>query len=371
MNLHNDHNVYILGAGFSREANLPLIHDFLIRMRDSHEWLVSQGRRREASAVQQVLEFRREAASAGYWTQLDLENIEELFSLAASSSSHLNDDIQIAIAATLEFCTVVGRTGRQMFDLGWADWQGTSSWLHKVENPSKDTLYVMEQYPYRVAKLLGMFGSGRPKGENTFITFNYDSLLEESLRALNEPYTYGFPSKTVNWASGATDSGEGIPVLKLHGSITWALPKKRGKKLTVFGSYSEVRQIEAAPQLIPPTWHKRFENQLSYVWKSAVDAIATATRVVLIGFSIPPTDTHFKYLLAAGLQKNISLRGIYCFDPAKERLEDRIRALCRQQYLEDGRIHVVGSTLFALTEGAQDLRMIGRGPPSMSNCGVE
>ena len=29
MDLKNDHNVYILGAGFSREPGLPLINDFL------------------------------------------------------------------------------------------------------------------------------------------------------------------------------------------------------------------------------------------------------------------------------------------------------------------------------------------------------
>jgi len=39
---------------------------------------------------------------------------------------------------------------------------------------------------------------------------------------------------------------------------------------------------------------------------------------VIIGFSIPPTDIHFKYLLAAGLQENISLRKIYCVNTDPE-----------------------------------------------------
>src|SRR6266436_1423071 len=82
--LQNDHNVYILGAGFSFEAGLPLINNFLVRMRDSHEWLKAQGRLAEADAVQKVLEFRLKAASAAYYVNLDLENIEELFSLASA-----------------------------------------------------------------------------------------------------------------------------------------------------------------------------------------------------------------------------------------------------------------------------------------------
>jgi hypothetical protein len=33
--VHNDHNVYILGAGFTAEAGLPFICDFMNRMRDA------------------------------------------------------------------------------------------------------------------------------------------------------------------------------------------------------------------------------------------------------------------------------------------------------------------------------------------------
>jgi len=77
-----------------------------------------------------------------------------------------------------------------------------------------------------------------------------------------------------------------------------------------------------------------------------VEALTNATRIVIIGFSIPPTDIHFKYLLAAGLQENISLRKIYCFNPEPE-VEDNLFTILRddlkdqrrfefhQLYLED------------------------------------
>ena len=38
-NTYNDRNVYIFGAGFSAEAGLPLIKDFMNRMRDAAVWL--------------------------------------------------------------------------------------------------------------------------------------------------------------------------------------------------------------------------------------------------------------------------------------------------------------------------------------------
>ena len=77
---HNDHNVYILGAGFAADAGLPLIYDFMERMRDAAAWLAEQGGRdTEVNAIEEVLVFRHRAAGAAYRTPLDVENVEELF----------------------------------------------------------------------------------------------------------------------------------------------------------------------------------------------------------------------------------------------------------------------------------------------------
>ncbi len=63
---YNDHNVYILGAGFANEAGLPLIKDFMNRMRDAAAWLEAQGgREREQEAIGRVLEFRLRAGRCG------------------------------------------------------------------------------------------------------------------------------------------------------------------------------------------------------------------------------------------------------------------------------------------------------------------
>src|SRR5260221_3773178 len=103
MELKNDHNVYIIGAGFSFDAGLPLIANFLRKMRDSHEWLLAHGRNREADSVEKVLKFRLQAASASYWINLDLENIEELFSLSSATRGGVASQTKLAIAATLEY----------------------------------------------------------------------------------------------------------------------------------------------------------------------------------------------------------------------------------------------------------------------------
>src|SRR5438270_6443857 len=101
-----DYNVYILGAGFSFDAGLPLVNNFLERMGDCLEFdsLDDRGR----NAIQEVFEFRKKAAAAANRTTLNVENIEELFSLASAiEGGNDSEYIPTAIAATLD---AIGRS---------------------------------------------------------------------------------------------------------------------------------------------------------------------------------------------------------------------------------------------------------------------
>ena len=96
---------------------------------------------------------------------------------------------------------------------------------------------------------------------------------------------------------------------------------------------------KAEPVLVPPTWKKILGGPLEGIWDAAVHSLETATRIVIIGFSIPPTDMHFKYLLAAGLHKNVSLRQILFVNPdPREELRPRAEALLRKSYIDLGLI---------------------------------
>jgi len=171
--LENDHNVYILGAGFSVEGGPPLVADFMNAMRDSVEWLQAKKRETEAEAVRKVLDFRLKAASAAYRAHLDVENIEELFSLAAASEGNeLAQDVTLAIAATLDFAQT--RTQMQKLRLyapsrlantpGDWDWSG--------EELSKRHGYYVPYYDFYAGIMGGYFGGGRPAQRDTIVTFN-------------------------------------------------------------------------------------------------------------------------------------------------------------------------------------------------------
>lgn len=75
------------------------------RTRDAAAWLHTQtGRQREITAIEEVLDFRLRAAAAAYRVPLDVEDVEELFSLASAREGEgLAEDMSLAIAATLDF----------------------------------------------------------------------------------------------------------------------------------------------------------------------------------------------------------------------------------------------------------------------------
>jgi hypothetical protein len=333
-----DHNVYILGAGFSRDAGLPLVNDFLERMGDCLESDSLQPRGREA--IQKVFEFRLKAAAAAYRAMLNVENIEELFSLASALEGQNDSDyIPTAIAATLDTTRRSNPNCRiQTMLLDPQTGQVTSS--EGVRQP-------IPLYQLYAEILNGNFCDRREKAKNTIITFNYDTLLEDGLHGAGLPFTYGIPEPYAIYEQpNCTQDGTGLPVYKLHGSVNWSIDPSSSNKVRIYNSYDYVKAREERVFLVPPTWRKVFGEQLGAVWDGAVRALSDATRIVVLGFSMPPTDTHFKYLLIAGLQNNISLRKLLFVNPGLDperypleshRLRENLFSILRLE-LEDRRL---------------------------------
>jgi SIR2-like domain len=383
---YNDHNVYLLGAGFAAEAGLPLIKDFMNRMRDAAAWLEEQkGREREIRAIANVLDFRLRAAAAAYRVPLDVENVEDLFSLAsASARGALAEDMALAIAATLDFAHddhAKRETARpreyKFYQVGVLDssrWTKPGNWeppLRQIEDSLKSgqikgEWYSCPPYEFYGGIMGGYFNPSAGDRRDTIITFNYDRTVETALRALNVvPYSYGLSGERVAFQEGNTEivseqlaEEATIRVLKLHGSVNWAIPGDQ--KLTVYGSYNDIRERALIPALAAPTWRKDFDGQLSDVWEIAVRSLQTATRIVIIGYSIPQTDLHFKYLLGAGLQENISLRKVLFVNPdlaqpdEADQLKARLFGVLGEQHFRRGLIEFVPEKTSEFFHGPKD-----------------
>jgi hypothetical protein len=385
--LDNDHNVYVLGAGFSVDAGLPVIVNFMDRMRDAAAALEGDaGRDREVRAINRVLQFRLRASAAAYRIPLNADNVEELFSLAAASGDDtLAQDMIIAIAATLDYARAARESGHDRpFAVGRlrvGPWTAPRNW--RIESPpgaGKDRSdtpidwYSCPRYELYLGLMTGYFMPDQGHQRNTLITFNYDTVMEDALIDLGQAFSYRASEKTnIAWRTTrnngfhAASARNSLRILKLHGSLNWIdgvqedapslvssyersyqMELDRLNTIVVLDDFATVRKRDGVPLLLAPTWQKDFRGYLAPIWQDAVDSLKTATRIIVIGYSAPATDQHFKYLLAAGLQDNISLRKVLFVDPAlggadaeKSDLFLRMKGLFRAEHFDRGVIECI------------------------------
>jgi SIR2-like domain len=364
--LLNDHNVYILGAGFSRARGLPLINDFMVAMRDALPWCNEQRWKNEAQAIEDVLAFRMNASSAAYRIRIDLENIEDLFSLAAAMPKDISTSIRTAIAATLRFREKTRAIPMVGFSADLTQLKRFSRHAKPRPMDVKEADFEMPFYDFAVWALGGSENATGAPVRNSFVSFNYDTILESSFRVLDVPFSYRFgrsrSDKTIN-----TSSAKETSILKLHGSVNWAIPKGSRSQFSVFEDYDQLRAQNFVAELIPPSWRKEFTGSIRNVWEAARYEISRATRLVVIGFSVPETDQHFKYLLAAGIQDNISLREIVFVDPSAEAVEVNARRMFSELQRPTFPIRFVAKRLEQFVVQGQDngsIWGIGRSLPS-------
>jgi len=145
-------------------------------------------------------------------------------------------------------------------------------------------------------------------GNTTFISLNYDLVLEDALTRATAPWYYAHVSTTVDREQ------HGFQIIKPHGSLNW-LRTGNVPFVSITTDYRigpvthrcfEENRFEEA-MIIPPTHLKQPVNipetqaaatreLLSKVWKSMADTLIAASRVFIIGYSFPSTDHHLRTL---------------------------------------------------------------------------
>lgn len=136
----------------------------------------------------------------------------------------------------------------------------------------------------------------RLSSKDVILSFNYDCLIETALQKevksrWNPGEGYGF---TAHGNVKSWPSRKGITLLKPHGSLNWNIDA--GAKVTTL----EAKPYDistAKGRIIPPTWFKNIEKYpYEDVWKRARREIRECTALIVIGYSIPPTDLFSRIL---------------------------------------------------------------------------
>lgn len=151
------------------------------------------------------------------------------------------------------------------------------------------------------------------------LTTNYDVLPERGLRIQPRPrvprpgFNYGFGNEYLagggypSYAHIQRPVARGrVPLLKLHGSVSWAL---RSGALV---RYQDCRPaIRGDALIVAPVAGKRPTECLRPTWDLARAALASASLVMSVGYSLPPYDELVCDLLASAPRA----AGFHVFDP--------------------------------------------------------
>jgi hypothetical protein len=225
------------------------------------------------------------------------------------------------IAKTLELATRQKR-GKVVFPAGGFGGSALELLDSTPEhNPAVGQTYTSDIYSFFANLLRGELDdpNRRKSRKDTVITFNYDLILDDALRRTGGLPSYHLPPALL--AEPPVEQVNSVSVLKLHGSTNWGVCVNCLQSIIVMGekvtaSPAEFRRLKCRkchetryqPLLVPPSWDKsEYRDIMQPIWENAVKEIKSATRIIVIGYSMPEADAFFKYLITLGLAGNHQL----------------------------------------------------------------
>lgn len=152
------------------------------------------------------------------------------------------------------------------------------------------------------------------KRKSTIISFNWDLVLDKLLlKADSIEEQYGFrnepdapmllkPHGSLNWFNekqAALIKDEKVVELARSGSKgTWAFTEFRSPRSKKGRRYD--------PLIVPPHYMKQFDQPgFEKVWNACVTKLSTASDVVFIGYSQPPSDFHARFMLRCAFHNTV------------------------------------------------------------------
>lgn len=330
--------VFILGAGASRDSGAPLMNDFLDRARKLYgSGECGEKYRADFERVTGAISDLQKIHSK---SELDIYNIEEVFA-AFEMAKLINkfpgerirkeEDIDLLIKSLKRVIYVTLDRSTPLTTKNAESLPPASGSYGEFTGLIKTIMKKELKVP-------------------TIITFNYDLAIDYALFRHGFPINYCFTSNEENRV------GE-INLIKLHGSLNWFECKEKKtiipyeieqKKMFIsefqrnhsgekyyFNIFEKITDnkifykginydVVPEPFIIPPTWDKSiYHQELSRVWSQAALDLSIAENIYVIGYSLPVTDSFFKYLYALGSEGIKIIERFWVFNPDKENVKPR------------------------------------------------
>ncbi|MCZ6733462.1 MAG: hypothetical protein O7B27_13115 [Gammaproteobacteria bacterium] len=304
--------VFILGAGFSDAAGVPLTAPLL----------------EKAMGMFSV-------ECPGLFSRVD--------GYARESVEDIDSEVNYTAIDFSDFCTYLEYVELREYG-GGERWANTGS-REKLALRFYLAKTIAEHTPSKasIPPMYVEFAEQLHKGD-IVISFNWDGLLEVALQRVGKPYTYNFSAE------------DHIKLCKLHGSVNWRLdePNNLGTPVDTLGweslrftegmmtteifhtpallnfetwrSYSPLGEVE--PFLVLPGYGKAFDVRSNAVlWYKPEWAFAFTHDVYIIGLSLAPDDFFIRSLFLANLPfigsySPVKGRQIYIINPDPKAAEN-------------------------------------------------
>ena len=291
--------VYLLGAGFSAPLGIPVIKTFIEKSKDQ-----MRAEPTRYQYFQRVFDLIQGLYKANHFFDSDVSNIEEVLSLlqadAMVSKTELTAEVIRYICDVVTYNTPLIPAPPKPppsdwqgypFGGGSSDWNGYGNFALallnlRLERDSLDTTVLVDE-------------SSRTR--YAVVSLNYDLVLENACGYMGKHYVTPKGAWGFRVLAGKRLDGVGRAVLaKLHGSIEDGM-------------------------IVPPTWSKDTTPAFTDAWQEALKALSEAQEIRIIGYSLPVSDSHIRYLLKAAAIRNPDLRrvDVLCLDDPTEQVSKR------------------------------------------------
>lgn len=274
--------VFVLGAGVSHTAGLPLARDMLATVAES---TLSEPERAELDDFLEYLmpTFQKELAN--------YPDVEEFLTLLDVAESYARFE-RVRVAFPRRRLSSLRRTF--LGGLARYLWRGHAA--------------VPEDHPIALlAKSL--------KHGDTVITFNYDLTVDWAINRSGHSWDY---------KRGPYD----ITLLKPHGSIDWFhadevdANRKGFEELftdfTWFGGWDfEARKLgRSLPVIVPPVVAKLIEEpDLQAIWTHVSKTLAAADAIYILGYSLPDADRITRFVLRRAVRARKKKGNMWAVNP--------------------------------------------------------
>lgn len=324
--------IFILGAGFSYHKTKILAKDYI----DAIEKLSKKNSKRlggynPEKSAKRVIEFLR----------------KEKFSRSR--------DLELLFSNIVNVCDKQGQT---------YPFQSSLDELVSVKNDLRFILreiFFDTQRDGQFTDEIIEFCSLLRKGD-TFITFNYDCLLEntiywlkyikeqENVPVFNPLNGYGITFESDNIRDDIISTKKGqifnrtneteIEILKLHGSVNWSR-NNNGRNICLYENTpnSPIRDCNKNQSglathdlpsrnnlwMIEPSYNKNIDEFIP-LWQKAEQRISEANRIIIIGYSFPDADFNSRHIFQKSLRKT-QYPKMQIIDPNAGMIKERIKKL--------------------------------------------